>query len=44
MNTATVIEIRPQVYAIRYHGHTLRQHYFTPQSARVAAMQLGATR
>lgn len=37
-------EIRPQVYAIVFDGHALRQHYFTKQSAQIAAMQLRATR
>lgn len=37
-----VVEIRPQVWAIRFNGHTLRQHYFTEQSAHTAARQLTA--
>lgn len=41
---ATIIEIRKAVYAIRYDGHTLRQHYFTRQAAIVAARQLGGVR
>lgn len=41
---ATIIEIRKEVYAICYDGHTLRQHYFTVDSARAAAMRLGQIR
>ena len=29
----TIREIRPQVYAVVHNGHTLRQHYFTKESA-----------
>lgn len=31
-----IIEIRPQVYAVRIQGHLLRQHYFTKESAQKA--------
>jgi hypothetical protein len=37
--TAT-IEIRPKVWAVKHNGHTLRQHYFTLQTAQMAAQQL----
>jgi hypothetical protein len=37
---ATIIEVRKQEYQIRYNGHTLRQHYFTKESANKAAQQL----
>jgi hypothetical protein len=36
----SIIEIKPQTYAITSGGHTLRQHYFTLQTAQVAAQQL----
>jgi hypothetical protein len=35
-----VIEIRPKVWAVKHNGHTLRQHYFTLQTAQMAAQQL----
>lgn len=35
-----IVEIKPQVYAIQYQGHMLRQHYFTYQAAHVAAQQV----
>jgi hypothetical protein len=39
-----ITEIRPRVWAINHNGHTLRQHYFTLQTARMAAQQLGSNR
>ena len=36
----SIIEIKPQTYAIKCGGHTLRQHYFTLQAEQVAAQQL----
>jgi hypothetical protein len=35
-----IIEIRPKVWAVKHNGHTLRQHYFTLQTAQIAAQQL----
>jgi hypothetical protein len=34
-----IIEIRPKVWAVKHNGHTLRQHYFTLQTAEMAAQQ-----
>lgn len=42
--TATIREIKPQEFVIRYDGHTLRQHYFTRPAAEYAAAQLGVMR
>jgi hypothetical protein len=39
-----IIEIRPQVWAVKYDGHALRQHYFTLQTAQMAAQQLRSYR
>jgi aromatic ring hydroxylase len=30
-----IVEIKPQVYAVRMDGHLLRQHYFTRESAQM---------
>jgi hypothetical protein len=35
-----IIEIRPQVWAVKHNEHTLRQHYFTLQTAQMAAQEL----
>jgi hypothetical protein len=35
-----IIEIRPKVWAVKHNGHILRQHYFTLQTAQMAAQQL----
>lgn len=35
-----IIEVKPREYVIRVNGHALRQHYFTPESARQAARGL----
>lgn len=39
-----IVEIRPQVWAVNHDGHTLRQHYFTRQTAQLAAQQLRSNR
>lgn len=39
---ATIVPIGKEVYAIRYNGHTLRQHYFTIDAARAVKRQLEA--
>jgi hypothetical protein len=39
-----IIEIRPKVWAVKHNGHTLRQHYFTLQTAQMAAQQLRSYR
>jgi hypothetical protein len=36
----SIVEIKPQTYAIKYGGHMLRQHYFTLQTAQVSAQRL----
>jgi hypothetical protein len=35
-----IMEIRPQVWAVKHNGQALRQHYFTLQAAQMAAQQL----
>jgi hypothetical protein len=35
-----IIEIRPKVWALKHNGQILRKHYFTLQTAQVAAQRL----
>jgi hypothetical protein len=39
-----IIEIRARVWAVKHDEHTLRQHYFTLQTAQMAAQQLESYR
>jgi hypothetical protein len=40
---AAIIAVKPGEYTVRVNGHTLRQHYFTVDAARLAIEQETAT-